>query len=88
MGTPTIDEAWILEQPMLCPYLGLDLEPSAKKSLRQPSLDRIDNSKGYTPENTRLTCLAWNLLRNDASIDEALNVVAAVHLKLLSKQAA
>lgn len=75
----TIDEAWILEQPMICPYTGLVLAPCANKSLWQPSLDRIDNAKGYTPENTRLTCLGWNLLRNDLSIEHALSLVS--HLR-------
>ncbi len=74
-----IDEAWILEQDMVCPYLRLPLTPSAKKSLWQPSLDRIDNSKGYTPDNVRLTSLAWNLLRNDLSIEHALSLVS--HLR-------
>lgn len=79
LGPPSIDEAWILEQPMLCPYLGIALTPSVKKSLWQPSLDRIDNSRGYTPDNTRLTSLAWNLLRNDVSIEHALSLVS--HLR-------
>lgn len=30
-----------------------------------PSLDRIDPSKGYTPENTRLVCAAVNLAMNE-----------------------
>lgn len=75
----TIDEAWILEQPRVCPYTGLDLIPSPTKSLWQPSLDRIDNAKGYTPENTRLTSLAWNLMRNDVSIEQALSCIS--HLR-------
>jgi len=27
----------------------------------RPSLDRIDSSKGYTPENTRVVCWAYNM---------------------------
>lgn len=30
-----------------------------------PSLDRIDNSKGYTPENTRIVILAINIMLAD-----------------------
>lgn len=79
LGPVTIDEAWILEQPMVCYYTQMPLVPSADKSLWQPSLDRINNAKGYTPENTRLTSLGWNLLRNDLSIERALSFVS--HLR-------
>lgn len=85
---PTITETWILSQPTTCPYLGLHLRPSPLKSLWQPSLDRIDNAIGYTPENTQLTSLAWNYLRNDLSIDEALRVIADVQAVSLVAQVA
>ncbi len=31
----------------------------------QPSIERIDNSKGYTMDNCALCCLAENYARND-----------------------
>jgi len=30
-----------------------------------PSIDRIDNSKGYTPDNTRIVCLIVNIAMNE-----------------------
>jgi len=36
-----------------------------KRAPYQPSIDRIDNSKGYTPENIRLVCLAVNIAMSD-----------------------
>lgn len=37
----------------------------ARRAPYAPSVDRIDCKKGYTPENTRLLCLAVNLAIND-----------------------
>lgn len=88
-GPPTITVAWIVAQPMVCPYLGIPLEPSEQiRGLRQPSLDRIDNSKGYTPENTRLTSLAWNQMRNMSSVEDALHLVADIRLTVLLREVA
>lgn len=61
---------------MVCPYLGIVLEPSVEsKCLRQPSLDRIDNTKGYTPENTKLTSWAWNQMRMSSRVEDVLELV-------------
>ena len=40
-----------------------DFEPQIK-SPYQASLDRIDNSKGYTKNNVRFVCLMFNYARN------------------------
>jgi hypothetical protein len=68
----TIDLDWVRAQPLVCPYFKFPLVwTHATRDLRKPSLDRIDNAKGYTPENTRLTSLAWNYFRNQAAMPEA-----------------
>jgi len=36
-----------------------------KRAPYQPSLDRIDNSKGYTQDNIRIVCLAVNIAMSD-----------------------
>lgn len=86
---PSITEEWILAQPMRCPYLGVELTPQIRnRALDQPSLDRIDCDKGYTPENTRLTSLAWNLMRSNAPVEEALSLVARIRLTVLLREVA
>ena len=51
-----------------------------------PSVDRIDNSAGYTPENVRLVCAALNIARSNLPDSVFLHIT--VHAGLaLSKQA-
>lgn len=61
-----------IEVPLACPVLGLKLEKSTtgKRVDSSPSLDRIDNSKGYTKDNTRVISWRANKLKSDASIEE------------------
>ena len=62
-----------------CAVLGVDLRPVKLKKARYEtdnrwmtiSLDRIDNSKGYTKDNVRITCWAANAMRLTLSVDEA-----------------
>lgn len=41
----------------------------AKKKLWRPSIDRIDSSRGYTPDNVRLICVAANIALQDHGDD-------------------
>lgn len=43
--------------------------PTAKRRPFAPSLDRIDNAKGYTIGNVRLVCLLLNLAMNQWGIE-------------------
>lgn len=49
-----------------------------------PSLDRINPSKGYTKENTRLVCFAVNRARSDWG-DEVLLTMAEALVKHITK---
>jgi hypothetical protein len=61
-----------IKQEGKCAYFGItmDTHSAGKKCLLNPSLDRIDNSKGYIKSNVVLCTLMANYARNDASYDE------------------
>ena len=78
--TITVDDIVI---PEFCPALGIKLEArvGAGRSNREdigssPSLDRIDNSKGYVPGNVAVISLRANMIKTDATAAE-LKAVAA-----------
>ena len=78
--TITVDDIVI---PELCPALGIKLEAriGAGRQNRgdiggSPSLDRIDNSKGYTPGNVAVISLRANMIKTNATAAE-LKAVAA-----------
>ena len=59
--------------PDICPILGIPLNvnsgrPGAYKN--SPSLDRIDNSKGYTPDNIQVISQEANAMKRSASNSE------------------
>lgn len=57
--------------PNCCPVLGIPLQISdGKPSDNSPSLDRIDNTKGYTPNNICVISYRANSIKRDSSIDE------------------
>lgn len=66
--TLTIEDVVI---PETCPILGIpivaDIGPRTNNS---PSIDRIDNTKGYTPDNFVIISWRANLLKKDATLDE------------------
>jgi hypothetical protein len=65
-----IDTAWIADlwrrQRGLCFWYQIEMVPSntTYRNPFQPSLDRIDCSRGYTKDNVVLTCMAANMGRN------------------------
>lgn len=69
--------------PDVCPVLGIPLFSAAGGGKKpptllgnSPSLDRIDNSKGYTPDNIRVISMRANDLKSDATLEELEAVVA------------
>lgn len=61
--------------PDYCPVLGIKLETGDRKNhFNAPSIDRIDNSKGYTKDNIMIVSTKLNLLKKDATIDELIKI--------------
>jgi hypothetical protein len=57
--------------PEFCPILGIKLEKATNKpNNNSPSIDRIDNSKGYINGNIHVICHKANTIKNNASLEE------------------
>jgi hypothetical protein len=81
--TPKTFEKWYINQLKVqdnkCSITGVILRsPSEGKHLRKVSVDRVDSSKGYYPENCRLICLGLQYLKNDFSLEETLSFIQEV----------
>jgi len=53
-----------------CYWLGIELDATNKCRIRKPSIDRLDNSKGYEIGNVVLTTVFANTGRRDATVNE------------------
>lgn len=55
--------------PKHCPILGIELIHSNKTNANSPSIDRIDNDKGYTADNIAIISYRANGLKSNMSLD-------------------
>lgn len=63
--------------PEICPVLGIPLfVGDGTRSANSPSLDRFDNTLGYTKDNVRIISLRANALKNDATVEEMRLILA------------
>lgn len=59
-----LKEIWE-KQNGICPYTKFQLQLNqAENRMLKASLDRIDNSKGYTKDNVEFVCMAINFMKN------------------------
>lgn len=59
--------------PKLCPIFGTPLVSRTNDD--SPSIDRIDNSRGYTKDNIIIISTKANKFKNAATIDELKQIV-------------
>jgi len=70
--------------PKYCPILGIKLNYSASKvSDNSPSIDRIDNSKGYIKGNVIVVSRLANAMKNSATFEQ-LKLFSTNILKIIS----
>lgn len=55
--------------PSVCPVLGIPLSFEGELDT-SPSIDRLDNSKGYTRENIRIISTRANRIKSDGTSEE------------------
>jgi hypothetical protein len=55
--------------PERCPVLGFKMEHTGHQDT-SPSVDRIDSSKGYTPDNVWIISQRANRIKNNATLEE------------------
>ena len=64
--------------PEICPVLGIPISHQRTGGTphpNSPSIDRIDNTKGYTKDNIIIVSRRANVLKNDASLEELKKIV-------------
>ncbi|WJZ48247.1 endonuclease [Synechococcus phage DSL-LC02] len=60
-----------IDIPDTCPVFGFPLRREGRETwMYAPSIDRIDNSKGYVKNNIIIVSRRANILKKDATIDE------------------
>lgn len=60
-----------IDIPDTCPVFGFPLKREGRETwMYAPSIDRIDNTKGYIKENIIIVSRRANILKKDATLDE------------------
>lgn len=69
-------------RPAKCLCCGKELDYSCENRRCAPSLDRVDNLKGYVAANVRIICWECNWVKSDASLDRLKQIIAYIEANL------
>ena len=75
----SLDESDVSPLPTVCPVLGITLNyavTSGKPEDNSPSIDRLDNSKGYVHGNVRVISNRANRFKSNATVEELTKVLS------------
>jgi hypothetical protein len=78
---------WLLNStPSCCPLLGVPLAYDNDRSQsNSPSLDRIDNSKGYEPDNCWVISMLANRIKTNATLEQLEVLTANLRRLMMDK---
>lgn len=69
--------------PKVCPVFGIPLyRQKGARSDNSPSIDRLDNTKGYTKDNIWIISWKANKLKGEGSLQELEALVAAMRRQM------
>ena len=74
--------------PRRCPVLGIPLKTGGRlrsEIANSPSVDRVDNQRGYVKGNIRVISHRANSLKSDATLDELRRVCRYVRKSIVPK---
>jgi hypothetical protein len=75
-----------IQIPNKCPLLGIEIKDNTgngRGNCRDsPSLDRLDSSKGYTPDNVWVISNRANEIKSNATLEELETIAANLRAKL------
>lgn len=85
----SITKEWVIEQLNIgiCAATNIPFDFSKNKSSKSkrnpfaPSIDRIDSSRGYTPDNVEMVCLMYNLAKRAWRNEDLIIMAKAMILK-------
>lgn len=74
-----------LTMPTHCPLLGVPIDPFSGNIDFHPSLDRLDNTKGYVPGNVAVVSHRANRIKSDSTHSELLMMAESLARLLEAK---